>query len=104
MRRDAGILRSDAAQSCAVDGMGRPNSTQNPDPAHRSPCRRRAERALDLLNIFLSDVRYGLGAYLGVYLLTEHGWDQASIGFALSLGGAAGLLTQTPIGALVDVV
>jgi MFS family permease len=66
--------------------------------------RRRAERALDLLNIFLSDVRYGLGAYLGVYLLTEHGWDQASIGLALSLGGLAGLLTQTPIGAMVDVI
>jgi MFS family permease len=66
--------------------------------------RRRAERALDLLNFFLSDVRYGLGAYLGVYLLTEHGWDQASIGFALSLGGLAGLLTQAPIGAMVDAV
>ena len=37
----------------------------------------RAERALDVLNIVLSDVRYGLGAYLGVYLLTEHGCDTA---------------------------
>ncbi len=27
----------------------------------------RAERALDALNLFLSDVRYGLGAYLAVY-------------------------------------
>src|SRR3954454_23275797 len=66
--------------------------------------RRRAERALDLLNFFLSDVRYGLGAYHGVYLLTEQGWDQASIGGALSLGGLAGLLTQAPIGAMVDAV
>jgi MFS family permease len=66
--------------------------------------RRRAERALDLLNFFLSDVRYGLGAYLGVYLLTEQGWDQASIGGALSLGGLTGLLTQAPIGAMVDAV
>ena len=31
-----------------------------------------AERALDVLNILLSDVRYGLGASQGVYLLTGH--------------------------------
>jgi MFS family permease len=64
--------------------------------------RARAERRLDLLNILLSDVRYGLGAYTGVYLITEHGWDPAEIGVALSAGGLAGLLAQTPIGALVD--
>src|SRR5918912_326947 len=62
----------------------------------------RPERALDLLNILLSDVRYGLGAYLGVYLLTEHGWDPAEIGGALSIGGLVGLLSQTPTGMLVD--
>src|SRR3954447_105513 len=60
------------------------------------------ERALDLLNLLLSDVRYGLGAYLGVYLLTEHGWNAAEVGLALSLGGLAGLLSQTPTGMLVD--
>jgi MFS family permease len=64
--------------------------------------RRRAERALDWLNILLSDVRYGLGAYLGVYLLSEHQWDEASIGLALSIGGLAGLVAQTPLGAFVD--
>src|SRR4051812_1802659 len=62
----------------------------------------RAERTLDLLNILLSDVRYGLGAYLGVYLLTEHGWDPAEIGGALSIGGLVGLLSQTPTGMLGD--
>jgi MFS family permease len=61
-----------------------------------------AERALDALSLLLSDVRYGLGAYLGVYLLTEHAWDEASIGLALSMGGLVGLLSQTPIGLLVD--
>jgi predicted MFS family arabinose efflux permease len=65
---------------------------------------RSAERALDLLNILLSDARYGLGAYLGVYLITEHGWDAASVGLALSIGGLVGLLSQTPIGLLVDAV
>lgn len=47
----------------------------------------RAERALDVV---LSDVRYGLGAYLGVYLLTEQGWNEASIGLAFSFGGLVG--------------
>jgi MFS family permease len=62
----------------------------------------RAERLLDLLNILLSDVRYGLGAYLGVYLLGEHHWNEESIGLALSIGGFAGLISATPMGALVD--
>ena len=65
---------------------------------------RSAERSLDVLNILLSDVRYGLGAYLGVFLLTEHAWDPASIGLALSFGGLVGLLSQTPIGVMVDAV
>ena len=47
----------------------------------------RAERALDALSFFVSDARYGLGAFLGVYLMTEHGWDAGSIGAALSIGG-----------------
>jgi MFS family permease len=66
--------------------------------------RLRAERALDILNLLLSDVRYGLGAYLGVYLLTEHGWNPAGIGAALSAGSLVGLLCQTPIGLLVDAI
>ena len=59
------------------------------------------ERAVDLLAILLSDVRYGLGAYLGVYLMTEHGWDPASIGYALSFGGIVGLIAQAPLGCVV---
>jgi MFS family permease len=70
--------------------------------AQRPPSR--AERALDALNILLSDVRYGLGAYLGVYLLTEHHWNAAEIGLALSIGGLVGLLSQVPVGMLVDAV
>ena len=62
----------------------------------------RPERALDALNFFLADVRDGLGPYLAVYFLAVHHWDQESTGFVLSLGGIAGLLAQTPAGALVD--
>ncbi len=65
---------------------------------------RRAERALDALSFFVSDARYGLGAFLGVYLLTEHGWDPASIGAALSMGMLTGLVSQAPLGLLVDAV
>jgi hypothetical protein len=64
----------------------------------------RAERALDALSFFASDARYGLGAYLGVYLMTEHAWDAASIGAALSIGALTGLMSQAPLGALIDVV
>lgn len=68
------------------------------------PLRRRAERALDALAFFVSDARYGLGAFLGVYLLTEHSWTPAEIGAAVSLGALAGLAAQGPLGALVDAV
>ncbi|WP_380070874.1 MFS transporter [Dankookia sp. GCM10030260] len=57
---------------------------------------------LDALNFFLSDVRDGLGPYLAVYLLAVHHWDQASTGLVLSIAGIAGLVAQTPGGALVD--
>lgn len=63
-----------------------------------------AERTLDVLSFFLSDVRYGLGAYLSVYLLTEHHWDAEAIGFALSFGGITGLIMQGPLGFVVDLV
>src|SRR5690349_9315826 len=37
-----------------------------------------------------------------IYLLTIQHWDQASIGFIMSIGGIAGILAQTPAGAMVD--
>ncbi|GLH80237.1 MFS transporter [Bradyrhizobium sp. SSBR45G] len=64
--------------------------------------RRRAGHALDAANFFLADVRDGLGPYLAIYLLTEHKWDEASIGLVMSLATIAGILAQTPAGALVD--
>jgi len=62
----------------------------------------RANRALDASNFFLADVRDGLGPYLAIYLLTEKAWDAASIGVVMSIATVAGLLAQTPAGALVD--
>lgn len=63
---------------------------------------RRISRALDALNLFLADVRDGLGPYLSIYLLLTHHWDQASIGFVMGIGGIAAIVAQTPVGALVD--
>ena len=62
----------------------------------------KAKRPLDLVNFFLADVRDGLGPYLAVYLLTVQHWNEAAIGVVMSVGGVAGLLAQTPAGALVD--
>jgi predicted MFS family arabinose efflux permease len=64
----------------------------------------RAERALDVLNVALADVRYGLGPYAIVYLMTVHSWDEAGIAFAFSFGGLAGLVSQVAVGAIVDAV
>jgi MFS family permease len=62
----------------------------------------RASRALDAANFFLADVRDGLGPYLAIYLLTEQHWDEARIGLVMSIATVAGIVAQTPAGALVD--
>src|SRR4051794_1987723 len=61
-----------------------------------------AKRALDAANFFLADVRDGLGPYLAIYLLTEQKWDEARIGVVMSIAAFAGIVAQTPAGALVD--
>jgi MFS family permease len=60
-------------------------------------------RALDWLNFFLADVQTGVGPFLAIYL-AGYAWDEERIGLALSVGGIAGILAQTPTGALVDQV
>jgi MFS family permease len=57
---------------------------------------------LDALNFFLADVRDGLGPYLAIYLLTVQKWDEASIGVVMSVAALAGIIAQTPAGALID--
>jgi predicted MFS family arabinose efflux permease len=58
--------------------------------------------ALDALYLILADVRGGFGPFLAVYLASVHRWDAAEIGMALSVMGVAGLVCQTPAGALLD--
>jgi MFS family permease len=62
----------------------------------------KVKHRLDALNFFLADVRDGLGPYLAIYLLTEQKWDQASIGVVMSVAALAGIIAQTPAGALID--
>jgi MFS family permease len=58
-------------------------------------------RALDWLNFFLADVQTGVGPFLAIYL-AGYAWDEERVGIALSVGGIAGIIAQTPAGALVD--
>src|SRR5689334_13657004 len=63
---------------------------------------RRSLRALDLLAFFLADVKGGVGPFLAIYLQANRHWDSASIGIALAVTAAAGVIAETPAGALVD--
>ena len=62
---------------------------------------RRTLLGLDWLNFLLADVQTGVGPFLAIYL-AGYKWDEERVGLALTVGGIAGILTQTPVGALVD--
>ncbi len=66
-----------------------------------SPASSRSLRSLDWLNFFLADVQTGLGPFLAIYL-AGYGWNEQGVGLALTVGGIAGIVTQTPIGWLID--
>jgi MFS family permease len=66
----------------------------------QSPARK-TRRGLDWLNFFLADVQTGVGPFLAIYL-AKTGWNEQAVGVALTVGGIAGILAQTPAGALVD--
>ncbi len=72
-------------------------------PPERRPSAR-SLRGLDWTNFFLADVQTGVGPFLAIYLtsMPDLGWNQESAGLALTVGGIAGILAQTPAGALVD--
>ncbi|OZA01525.1 MAG: MFS transporter [Rhizobiales bacterium 17-65-6] len=58
-------------------------------------------KALGGLNFFLADVRDGLGPFLGIFLLGQ-GWAADEIGLVMTVGGLAGMVAATPLGALAD--
>src|SRR3954462_15706270 len=57
---------------------------------------------LDLINFLLADVRGGLGPYVGIFLLGQARWDQATIGMVLTVSGLDAFSRPAPIGALTD--
>jgi predicted MFS family arabinose efflux permease len=63
----------------------------------------RTLHGLDWLNFLLADVQTGVGPFLAIYL-AGYRWNEQSVGLALTVGGIAGILTQTPAGALVDLL
>jgi predicted MFS family arabinose efflux permease len=72
----------------------------NPSEPKASPSRGTL-RGLDWLNFFLADVQTGVGPFLAIYL-AGYKWDEERVGLALTVGGIAGILAQTPAGGLVD--
>jgi predicted MFS family arabinose efflux permease len=70
--------------------------------AHNNPRAKKSLRSLDFLNIFLADVRDGVGPYLAIYLQASRGWNPANIGLAMSAMGIATVVAQTPAGAIID--
>ena len=60
-------------------------------------------RGLDGVNLFLAGALSGFGPYVAAFL-AEQKWTQQNIGFVLTAGGFAGLLSQLPGGALLDAI
>lgn len=58
--------------------------------------------SLDALNFLLADVRGALGPFLNVFLVTQQGWSQSSVGWMTTVSGLLGLAAQTPAGAAID--
>jgi predicted MFS family arabinose efflux permease len=69
-------------------------------PAKHSPSPRTLQ-GLDWLNFLLADVQTGVGPFLAIYL-AGYKWNEERVGLALTIGGIAGILAQTPAGGLVD--
>ncbi len=69
-------------------------------PPRASPSARTL-RGLDWANFFLADVQTGVGPFLAIYL-AGYKWNEAQVGLALTVGGIAGILAQTPAGEMVD--
>ena len=49
----------------------------------------------------MADMQAGIGPFVGVFLLA-HGWQSGLIGTVMTLGGVAGMVAITPVGALID--
>jgi len=76
-----------------INDLAKDNDTKKPSSG--------TLHGLDWLNFFLADVQTGIGPFLAIYL-AGYGWNEQKVGMILTVGGIAGILTQTPAGGLVD--
>src|SRR4029077_19082579 len=60
-------------------------------------------RGLDAVNLFLAGALSGFGPYVAVFL-AEQKWTEQNIGFVLTAGGLAGLLSHLPSGEFFDAI
>ncbi|MDB4985966.1 MAG: putative arabinose efflux permease, family [Myxococcaceae bacterium] len=63
---------------------------------------KRSLHALDVVNVFMADVKDGVGVYLSVYLLTVQHWEPSRIGLVVALPWLVSIVVQAPIGSLID--
>jgi MFS family permease len=71
--------------------------------ALHAPVSPQSRYGLDWMNFFIADVQTGFGTFVAFYL-ARLGWSERSVGFALTLGGIAAVVSQIPGGALADAV
>ena len=100
-------MRSRAGRVVRGQDMLEQAGTGTSTPAGGSPApSARSLRGLDALNVFLADVRDGLGPYLAIYLIAvrgpDQGWNEATTGLVMTIAGILGLAAQTPAGAFID--
>lgn len=90
------------AVTASTDANSERRSQARPDEAAgQSSASKQSVRGLDWLNFFLADVQSGVGPFLAIYLAGS-GWNEQTIGIVLTGGGIAGIIAQTPAGALAD--
>lgn len=77
------------------------NGIEPPIDANERRPSPRTLHGLDWLNFFLADVQTGVGPFIAIYL-AAYAWNEQSVGLALTVAGIAGIVAQTPAGALVD--
>src|SRR5919198_1981351 len=77
----------------SVRGIGVENHTMTSETRPH----RRSLWALDWLNVFVADVKTGVGPYLAIYLQASHHWNPAHIGLAMAAMGIASVAAQTPV-------
>jgi MFS family permease len=68
-----------------------------------TPASPQSRYGLDWMNFFVADVQTGFGTFVAFYL-AHRDWSVRDVGFVLTIGSLASVLSQIPGGALADAV